>query len=255
MKPLLLIAAIVTLALALFVNEKQADPTPEQQAIAVLQGQVDDLRMQVQDDPAIIKRLQENLAKLEARPPVEAPKPLPFAEAYPAVQQTLEGLNTAVNRCVETCTHATAQLDAMKADIAKLQDAAKICEVPVTASKSPKYAITLPGEYLPTSEYDTAIAAAEATGRDVLFVISQDNCSFCDQLHDNVLSQPEFQDGIAQKYVLCEINLTHDKDSASHFVVRATPGAVVYRTKTKTFQPLTVIPRNTRAFLAILKGV
>lgn len=240
MKAILTITVLALVAAAF--ASRDSGPTPEQQAIAALQGQVDELRNQVQQN--------ESTAKALAAKPVETPKPLPFADAYPEQVKVLEGLNTAVNKCVDACTHATIELESLRADVAKLSEAAKTCEAPAAKAEKPKATITLP-----TSEYDSAVAAAQATGREVLFVLRQDGCYFCDELEQNVTHQPYFQDEISRRYVLSEISISRDLDSARHFTVRRTPAVLVYNPTTMQWRTMQNVPRNIPAFLAMLKGM
>lgn len=238
-----LIMPIIVIALIAFaVSQHDSGPTPEQQAIAVLQGQVDELRNQVQQN--------ESTAKALAAKPVETPKPLPFADAYPEQVKVLEGLNTAVNKCVDACTHASIEIESMKADLAKLSEATKTCEAPAEKKPAPKYTVTLP-----SSTYDLAVASANATGRDVLFVLRQDGCYFCDELEQNVTHNADFQQDVSQRYVLSEINISRDAESARHFNVRRTPAVLVFDPRTNVWKVMQTVPRNIPAFMAMLRGL
>lgn len=239
---------IVLVGVLLATHSEKPGPTPEQQAIATLQRQVEDLIAKTQNDPELIKRLQQDLDKIQQIPSaVESPKPLPFADAYPAQAKTLEELNTAVNRCVETCTKTSIEIESLKASMKKVEDFQATCP-----ACEPKKATTIT---LPTSEYSTAIATAEATNRKVLFVLRQEVCRYCDELEMNVTHQPYFQDEISRNYVLSEINITRDTESAKHFTVPQTPAVLIYNPKTKIWRTMLTVPRNIPAFLATLKGM
>lgn len=243
--PILMMAALIGYALFIGGN----DPTPEQKAIVELQTHFLELQDQVTQNYGT---LMELTARANKPKPVEAPKPLPFKETYPEVQQTLEGLNTAVNKCVESCTHANIEIASLKDDVAKVVEYQKSCPACEPKSTNPKTQTTIT---LPTSEYNTAIAAAEATGRKVLFVLRQEVCRYCDELEMNVTHQPYFQDEISRNYVLSEINITRDQESANHFTVRQTPAVLVYDPKTKGWHNMLSVPRNIPAFLTMLKGM
>lgn len=225
------------------------EPTPEQQAISILQADVG-----VLTDKLEIANKQ--LAELNKPKPVQTVKPLTFAEAYPETQKTLEELNTAVNKCVDTCTRVNIELTAVQSDIKKINDyqsSCPACEPKEKESKEPKE--TKQVIEAPVSNYDMAIAAAEATNKEVLFVLRQTMCRFCDELEMNVTHQPYFKDEVSRQFVLSEINISDDPESAKHFNVRLTPAVLVYNPKTKQWRTMSSVPRNIPAFLAMLKGM
>lgn len=244
MRHLALIIVAIVVAAATLPTHQPAAPTPEQLSIA-------DLREQIAKTGAKLENAQQQLQQAisQKAEPVQLPAPLPFEQAYPEQWKVIEGLNTAVNRCVETTLKTNIELEKLRSDLAKLQDTAKFCPVEVKAEKPATQVV------MPTNEYNVAVAAAEAQNKKVLFVISQNGCVFCDQLEQQVIDQLEFQTAVNDKYVISKINISNDPASASHFEVKRTPAVLTYDPARKTWGTMPQVPRNIPAFLAMLKGI
>lgn len=263
---ILLFAAVVIAVGALALNNQQPPaPSPEQQAIAELRSDLAAIKEALKPNPAIEKQwaaLEQHEQERQQR--MEERWGKTFAEQYPDAWEKLSGIDNATSKIVESELRAINRIDEIKSDLAKLLN--PVAEQPPTKAEQPEVEKTADARAAsrPTNAYDAAVMDAKASNRKVLFILSRDGCGACKELEVNVIDQSSFQNGIKWGYVLCPINVSHDKESAMHFTVSAYPAALVYDPKSNRFEsvgvPTTVggivyviPPKNVAAFISVLK--
>lgn len=175
----------------------------------------------------------------------------------------LDGCDNAVTKLVEKDVHNDNRFSALENDVAVLQE--KMKDDPEILKKwesNLKEIKSIPK--VPLDAYEVAVQEAESTKRKVLFILSRTECEACERLENNVTTQPAFIDGVKSRFVLTHINVSMDKDAASHFTCKIFPAALVYDPVSKTWQTIgvptvvngmfyTLPPQNVSAFLSLLK--
>ncbi len=244
-----LILFLVTLsaAVGLVLNEVER-PTPTvdvdalQAEVRTCNTKLATLEKICQSVPKQIDGHEEKLHELETKlaQPVEH-SVLPadqqqskFRQDYPVIADQLAQHEYDLAMLNKTLIEQAGKID-------EIASRPQVCEPP-KPKEPPPGLIEKPKADVPQTDFDKAVADAEAAGKsEVAFFLTRPTCGPCLFLRDTVLNQPAFQQRVVTRYVWREI--TPELDTHFPADVR-TPKVVVYNVKTKTFGPyVTPIPR------------
>ncbi len=77
-----------------------------------------------------------------------------------------------------------------------------------------------------TSDVDGAFSEAQNQNKNIALVFDQESCVYCDMLKDNVLSKPDIQKELNEKYVVVLVDINKNPNIAAKYKVFGTPAVI-----------------------------
>ena len=74
-----------------------------------------------------------------------------------------------------------------------------------------------------TDDIDGAFSEAQSQNKSIALIFDQDSCVYCEMLKDDVLSNPDIQKELNEKYIVVLVDINRNPDIAVNYDVFGTP--------------------------------